>query len=396
MNDWLDIVGVLHVKRDCNLRYCREKCSQFDMTYLENLSDLWWHGVRAVQGKSAVSMAIDAYDVAKPDVILAVGKAAASMAAAAYDVYGDVPIHIVTKYHHISDVPPHATLIEAAHPVPDAASLRAGIALRDVVAACPSDAHLLILVSGGASSLAEVLPDGMTLADLTQQTQAMLASGADIHAMNAQRRKVSQIKGGKLLAGFRGARVTSLAISDVEGDALGVIGSGIGDAPADAPFTFAPHIVANNARARTAVAAAASLHVQVNSETLYDDIETLAPRIANELLNGAKGLYIFGGEPTVILPENPGKGGRNMALALLLAREISGHDGVRILVAGTDGTDGPTDAAGALIDGTTWDASAQDAANRADAAPWLDARSALFRSGPTGTNVMDLLIAERI
>ena len=395
MNDWLDIAGVLHVKRDCNLHYCREKCSQFYMTYQENLSDLWWHGVRAVQGKSAVSMAIDAYDVAKPDVILAVGKAAASMAAAAYDVYGAVPTHIVTKYHHICDVPPHATLIEAAHPVPDAASLRAGTALQDVVADCKPDAHLLMLVSGGASSLAEVLPEGFTLEHLAQKTQAMLASGADIHAMNAQRRAMSQIKGGKLLAGFRGASVTSLAISDVEGDGLGVIGSGIGDAPAEAPFMFAPHIIANNHRARMAVAAAASLPVQSNSETLYDDIEALAPQIAKTLLGGPKGLYIFGGEPTVVLPENPGKGGRNMALALLLAREIAGQDGARILVAGTDGTDGPTDAAGALIDGTTWNASAQNAIDRADSAPWLDARGALFRSGPTGTNVMDLLIAER-
>jgi hydroxypyruvate reductase len=395
MNDWLDIGGVLHVKRDLILRYCRKKCSQFDMTYQENLTDLWWHGVRAVQGKSAVSMAIDAFDVAKPDVILAVGKAAASMAAAAYDVYGDVPTHIVTKYHHIEGVPPHATLIEAAHPVPDTASLHAGIALQDAVAACKSDAHLLMLVSGGASSLAEVLPDGMTLADLAQQTQTMLASGADIHTMNAQRRAVSQIKGGKLLAGFGGARVTSLAISDVQGDALGVIGSGIGDAPANAPFAFTPHIVANNHRARMAVAAATALPVQVNSESLYDDIEILAPQIAHRLLSGANGLYIFGGEPTVVLPDAPGKGGRNMALALLLAREIAGHEGLRILVAGTDGTDGPTDAAGALVDGTTWGDGAQNAIDRADAAPWLDARGALFRSGQTGTNVMDLLIAER-
>ena len=365
------------------------------MTHQADLAALWWQGVRAVQGKPAVIMAIEAHRVSTPDQILAVGKAAASMAAAAYEVFGPVPTQIVTKYHHIDDVPPHATLIEAAHPVPDAASLHAGKALRDTVQACKSDAHLLMLVSGGASSLAEDLPAGMTLADLAQRTETMLASGADIHAMNAQRRDISQIKGGKLLARFGGTRVTSLAISDVEGDALGVIGSGIGDAPLDANFAFDAHIVANNHFARMAVAAASDLPVLTNAETLYDKVETLAPRIATQLLNGEIGLHVLGGEPTVVLPKNPGKGGRNMALALLLAREIAGSDGLRILVAGTDGTDGPTDAAGALIDGNTWDDSAQDAIDRADAAPWLDARGALFRSGPTGTNVMDLLIAER-
>jgi len=366
------------------------------MTYVTDLAALWWQGVRAVQGKPAVFKAITAHDVATPDLVLAVGKAAASMAQAAYDVFGAVPMHIVTKYHHIDGAPPHATLIEAAHPVPDTASLRAGKALRDAIAGCKSDAHVLMLVSGGASSLVEDLPDGMTLIDLAQRTQTMLASGADIHAMNAQRRALSQIKGGKLLGRFQGAHVTSLAISDVEGDALDVIGSGIGDAPEGAEFRFDAHIVANNHIARMAVAQAANLPVLTNAETLYDNVDVLAPRIAKDLLNSAKGLHILGGEPTVVLPDNPGKGGRNMALALLLAREISGQDGLRILVAGTDGTDGPTDAAGALIDGTTWEDSAQDAIDRADAAPWLDARGALFRSGPTGTNVMDLLIAERV
>ena len=360
-----------------------------------NLTDIWWAGVHAVQGKSAVKQALLTHNVSKPDLVLAVGKAAASMANAAYDAFGAVPMLIVTKYHHIEGAPPHAQVIEAAHPVPDDASLKAGQALREAVSTCASDAHILMLVSGGASALAEDLIDGMTLTDLADHTQAMLASGADIHTMNAQRRDLSRIKGGKLLSRFQGHRITTLAISDVQGDSLGVIGSGLGDVSDAATFDFNPHIIANNHIARAAAARVSPLPVQTNRETLYDDIAILAPTIAHELIHGAKGIHIQGGEPTVVLPPNPGKGGRNMALALLLSREIAGRTDLSILVAGTDGTDGPTDAAGALIDGHTWNASGQAAIDTANAAPRLDARGALFRSGPTGTNVMDLLIAER-
>lgn len=361
-----------------------------------NLADLWWTGVHAVQGKSAVNKALLARHVAQPDLVLAIGKAAASMAAAASETFGPVPTQIVTKYHHTDGAPHHAQLYQAAHPVPDAASLAAGKALRKAVSDCPKGAHLLMLVSGGASALAEDLPDGMGLQALAARTQQMLASGVDIHAMNSQRREISQIKGGKLLANFHGAKITSLAISDVQGDALGVIGSGIGDAPANPDFIFHPHIVANNLIAREAIAKASPLPVGINEETLYDDITALAPRIAQQLLQAPKGIHILGGEPTVVLPQNPGKGGRNMALALMLAREIAGQQGLRILVAGTDGTDGPTDAAGAIVDGSTWHESGQKALDTADAAPWLDAHNALFRSGPTGTNVMDILVAERL
>ena len=165
--------------------------------------------------------------------------------------------------------------------------------------------------------------------------------------------------------------------------------------PAQPGFTFASHIVASNAIARAAVAGASPVPVHTNAETLYADVIALAPRIAAQLGAAAPGLHILGGEPVVHLPDSPGMGGRNMALALGLAREIAGRADLRILVAGTDGTDGPTDAAGALVDGATWQDSGADALARADAYPWLDARGALIRTGPTGTNVMDLLIAHK-
>lgn len=361
----------------------------------EELLALWQAGVRAVGGAQAVETAIRQYDIPAPDRIIAVGKAAAAMATAAARMWPDAPCLIITKYGHAEDAPEGATVYEAAHPVPDEASLVAGRALQDAVAACRPEENLLMLVSGGASALVEVPVDGFDLAGLRDHTNALLATGADIGTMNAARTQNSQIKGGKLLAGFKGRSVTTLALSDVEGDALATIGSGVADAPKDAGFAFTAHIIASNAIARAAVADAAGTAVQTNAETLYADVTALAPRIATHLKEAAPGLHILGGEPVVHLPENPGLGGRNMALALTLAREISGTPGLRILVAGTDGTDGPTDAAGAVVDGSTWTPEAQVALDAANAYPWLKAQGALVTTGPTGTNVMDILIAHK-
>ena len=271
---------------------------------------------------------------------------------------------IVTKHDHAEGAPAGAEVIEAAHPVLDDNSLRAGMRMLDVVRGMKQGSHLLMLVSGGASALAEAPVEGLDLQGLRDRTTEMLGSGADIHAMNKVRKTLSRVKGGKLLSNFRGARAKSLAISDVEGDLLSVIGSGIADAPQDCPFDFSAQIVASNAIAREAVAQAAAdqgLSVKSNEESLYHDIATLGPRLGRALVSGPAGVHIRGGEPTVILPPDPGRGGRNQALALLIAREIAGHSGIEVLVAGTDGTDGPTDAAGAIVDGETWDASGQDA-----------------------------------
>lgn len=363
------------------------------MQKTHDLMALWQAGVNAVRGDTAVKHAIAHANVARPDHIIAVGKAAGAMARAACAAWPDAACLVVTKYGHGADAPAGAQVIEAAHPVPDAASLVAGRALQDAISGCAAGSHLLMLVSGGASALAEVPRDGMTLEDLMASTNALLASGAPIGDMNRHRTANSQIKGGKLLAQFGGARVTTLALSDVQGDALATIGSGIGDAPDPRSFVFHPHIVASNTIARDAVAAASDLPVTVNAETLYGDVSDLVPRIAADIAAAPPGLFILGGEPVVVLPDAPGKGGRNMALALGLAREIAGLSGLRVLVAGTDGTDGPTDAAGGLVDGQTWATSGADALARADAYPWLEARGALIRTGPTGTNVADLLIA---
>ncbi|MEM9343594.1 MAG: DUF4147 domain-containing protein [Pseudomonadota bacterium] len=357
------------------------------------LTRLWWAGVNAVKGEQAVAASLGAAPIPAPTAIAAVGKAAAAMAQPAMERFPGTPTLVVTKYNHAPEMP-GAEVIESAHPVPDAESLRAGARLLDFVSSQPSGVHLLLLVSGGASALVEVPTPGLTLDDLISENSRLLAAGLDIAAMNTRRRELSQVKGGGLLGAFRGARVTVLAISDVEGDSLGVIGSGIGLVPEGVGYAHDSRIVGSNANAREAVAKAAEaegLAVLSSDETLYSDYKEAADTIASGL-SGQTGLRIWGGEPTVVLPPDPGEGGRNQALALALAQKVAGRDGVTALVAGTDGSDGPTLAAGGIVDGQTWTTEGAKYLDRADAGTFLEQRDALFTTGPTGTNVMDLAL----
>ncbi|MGD9865935.1 MAG: DUF4147 domain-containing protein, partial [Pseudodonghicola sp.] len=271
---------------------------------------LWRAGVAAVDGYAATRAALA--EGAAPDRILAVGKAAGAMARAALDHFGDIPTLVVTKDGHGAGLPEGVELIEAAHPVPDGRSLRGGRALRQAVEAMAPGSELLLLVSGGASALAEDPVEGKTLEDLAALNRRLLAAGLDIGAMNAERRQISRIKGGGLLSGFRGARVRVLAISDVPGDDLGVIGSGIGAAPVAPAFAYEARIVASNATARAAAAAEArarGLSVRTEAEALHDDLPALAALWGPRLRAMAPGAIILGGEPTVQLPEHPGRGG---------------------------------------------------------------------------------------
>jgi hydroxypyruvate reductase len=208
---------------------------------------------------------------------------------------------------------------------------------------------------------------------------------------------MSRIKNGRLLGEFHGREARVYAISDVQGDEWSVIGGGIGDSWRASAMVRA-RIVASNSAARTAVSLEAEtlgIPVRSNEESLYTNVMTAAEDVSALLADGLPGIYIWGGEPTIELPENPGTGGRNQSLALAIATRIKGMPGISVLVAGTDGTDGPTDVAGAFVDGRTVDNSSRavDALRNADAGSFLAGRDCLFRSGPTGTNVMDLVIA---
>ena len=368
------------------------------------LTRLFNAGVAAVQGEAAVARALPRSEAARFSAVLAIGKAAASMYLGALP--GLPSGHralIVTKHGHAADerlAGLSVEIVESSHPIPDADSLAAGRRCLEFVRECTADTELLALVSGGASALVEDLVDGIDLAELRRITDELVAGGADIATINAKRKSLSRVKGGRLLAQFRGKSIRALAISDVEGDDIGIIGSGIG-ACANPDIRYESEIVASNAVAREAVAQHAAqigIHVIRNEETLYGDVSGAADRIVAACVDGPSGIYIFGGEPTVQLPPSPGEGGRNQALALLIAKRIAGRDDLTCLVAGTDGTDGPTEAAGAIVDGKSFNRKpAADAAlATADAGRFLRETGDRLITGPTGTNVMDLAIVLKL
>ena len=404
------------------------KCQQF-------LIDCWIVGVGRVKGETSVRHALRQSGPESIDNLLAIGKAASSM------YMGAVPtLHpksralIVSKYGHVDAhiaETPQIEIIEAAHPVPDKNSLAAGRRVLTFIETVPQAENLVMLVSGGASALVELLPQSISLQCLIEITEKLLSRGYDINSINAIRTKISWIKGGKLLNCCKAREIYSYAISDVPNDDLSVIGSGIGSVSKfsdnnpdlDMPEEFANtmgldfsvqterwsplygkyfgNIIASNTLARDAAASFAGkmgYEVVVNEESLYEDINAVERNIYATLADGKPGVYIWGGEPTVILPRNPGKGGRNQHLALKLAKRLQGRDDIFLLAAGSDGTDGLTNAAGGMVNGNTFNAvpGGEAALIHADSNTFLARCGGLFVSGPTGTNVMDLVIAVKL
>ncbi len=358
-------------------------------------------GIAAVSGHDAVVKTLAKNSRFVPDLILSVGKAASEMCLGGLEVIGqNTRAIVVTKYGHAPDTlqaRPNIRVIEAGHPLPDQNSIRAGRLLLEAVSAQPADSNLLLLVSGGASALAESLPEDTSLNQWQQRTKEWLAAGMNIAQINLQRKAISKIKDGHLLKNFAGKNVIVCAISDVQGDSIATIGSGIGD-PKRTRACAEVKLVATNKMARDAIGIQATLagyEVIQNTESLYYDVFALSAKIGAFLRNACSGIYIWGGEPTIQLPPDPGNGGRNQSLALALAKEIHGLSNISVLVAGTDGTDGPTDAAGAVIDGKTFRHTerAQTALDQANAGEYLRSVNNIFITGPTGTNVMDLVIA---
>jgi hydroxypyruvate reductase len=366
----------------------------------EALIGIWQAAIDAVSGYQSVANALQADSAFRPEQVIAVGKAAAGMCLGALDSLPPCQALVVTKYDHVDDRlrdREGVIILESAHPLPDQNSLAAGHALLERTFTMEADSRLLLLVSGGASALAEALPAGMTLDDLRTQTDELIATGKTIAEINAWRKQNSLVKDGKLIEAFHGAEVRVYAISDVEGDAIDTIGSGLGDCHRAAVLATSKIIASNQIARNQAAQKAAELgrEVKLNEETLYGDVFELAATLGETLRNAVPGVYIWGGEPTVMLPENPGQGGRNQSLALAISEQIAGMGNVSLLVAGTDGTDGPTTAAGGMVDGATWcdPEGGRSALQQADAGRYLEEHGALFVTGPTNTNVMDLVIA---
>ena len=377
------------------------------------LLDLFHAGLQAVEGRRCVREAL----LANPPVphgapvwAAAVGKAAAAMALGAADALGDSlqRVLVITKSGHLTPQLlslPAVEAHESAHPVPDERSLAAGQRLLDWVRELPPAAVPLFLISGGASSLVEVLEPGVSLAQLEELSARGLAEGVPIGELNARRARLSRIKGGRLAGLIAGRAAQALFISDVPDDDPAVIGSGLLGPPPGGVDLIERRIVASVDRAMEGVAAAAlrrNLTVERVPQRFAGEATRLAARFTHELLIGNTQVRVWGGESTVSLPAHPGRGGRNQHLALAAARLLPEYPQLLLLAAGTDGTDGPTDEAGGLVDAETCGRLAlaglepDDCLARADAGTALAAADALVRTGPTGTNVADLVIGLKL
>jgi hydroxypyruvate reductase len=404
-------------------------------SHRRRLLRLFETAVRAVHGRERVRQVLTAQPILAPVYLLSIGKAACAMAQGAHDILGAgiAAALVVTKHGYAESLP--WPVREAGHPLPDEHSLAAGQALLDFAARIPPGAAVLVLLSGGASALVEVLPEGVTLGTLRALNEWLLASGLDIAAMNRFRKRLSRVKGGRLARLLAPRPVLCLAISDVPNDDPRVIGSGplvaddllttvpdIAGLPpvvADALRYSAPapaaddvcfrgvqfEIIARLDDAKRAAAEAArqlGYQVMLHPEFIEGDALVAGTRLARRLQSAPAGeVQVWGGETTIKLPPQPGWGGRNQSLALSAALALHGQKNIWFLSVGTDGTDGPTPDAGALVDdgtiarGEIDGQNASQALAAADAGTFLEASGDLVQTGPTGTNVMDLMLGLR-
>ena len=400
----------------------------------EQVLEIFNAGVSRVKGFNAVASFLKENSLTGQYHLAAIGKAASSMSLGALSVMGDQIVDglVITKHDHTEPelrTYKNITTMESDHPVPGDASIAAGKALLEYIEQAPQDAKFLVLLSGGASSLMEVLTEGMNLAKLAQLNKILLAIGFDITQMNQVRRSISRIKGGRLANSINGRETFGLLISDVPGDDPAIIGSGpltpviedisevklpdeITAILKDVTFSPVPdqslfanihtHVIATLDDAKNAAAKCAQalgFNVVVHPEFIEGAAEERTAEICNQLTSEVAGIHIWGGETTLILPPNPGRGGRNQQIAVAAARHIEGNDNIVFLAAGTDGTDGPTPDAGGIVDGNTVargvaaGADIDSSLATASVGPYLEKTGDLVTTGPTGTNVMDLVVA---
>jgi glycerate 2-kinase len=341
-----------------------------------------------------------------PVRVFAVGKAASAMARGALDELGSgiERMLVITKEGHADPAldGPRVVQLEGPHPVPDARSLAHGQALEAAV--CEASAALpLFLVSGGSSSLVESLREGVTLEDLRALNSRGLAAGWDIGTLNTERAHLSRIKAGGISRLLGDRTAIALFISDVPGDDPEVIGSGL-LGHGSHPDRIERHVVASvdtAVRATVGSAQSRGLRLEAQSRRFDGDADAVARAFVEALRGSSSDGLVWGGESTVKLPARFGHGGRNTHLALCMARLLNAGEPLTILAAGTDGTDGATSDAGAIIDAGTLERAelagcdAERAWQEFDSGTALEYAADLVHTGPTGTNVGDLLIGIR-
>jgi glycerate 2-kinase len=404
--------------------------------------------VAAADPAAAVKRYLERLDLSRTRHVYVVGagKAGASMAAAAERVLGRrITAGLVNvKYGHVAKLR-RIELHECGHPVPDQPGMEGAARIAGIAAAAQRDDLVICLISGGASALLPLPEEPITLEEKQETTRLLLASGADIHEMNALRKHISRIKGGQLARMASPARVEALLLSDVIGDEPGVIGSGPAapDAstfaevarildkygirrrvpaavrqriergargeiqetpkPADRLFARVHNTVIGSNRLALAAASCHAralgfrtlvLSSEIQGETR--EIARMHAAIAAEVVRSGQPVkppacIISGGETTVTL-KGDGLGGRNQEFVLAAAIDIAGLPETVVFSAGTDGSDGPTDAAGAIADGGTFQRQPDARAylDRNASYHYFEALDDLVKTGPTLTNVMDV------
>lgn len=376
--------------------------------------------------------------------VVGAGKATASLSLGMERIFGDRIADgcIVVKYGHTEDLT-RIRQLEAGHPIPDRNGLEGTKELLALLRGLTPRDRVVVLLSGGASSLLVAPVSGVSLEEKSLATEVLISSGADIHEINAVRKALSSIKGGGLLDWIEPASSLTLLISDVPSGDSGTVGSGptipgamdhedlvelcrryrlqdklpptvlaqLTRKSEHVPLSgggVANHAVATLAESRDLVEVlmrlgeAKGFHCELVNAMMHGQTHDEAKAIVDAIRRGDSGaaprMLIAAGETTLEVTGG-GKGGRNQEFALYAAGLLDGADGVCLLSAGTDGTDGPTDAAGAFIDGNSW-SRARDAGldplhalQDNDSYPVFEHLGDLLITGPTGTNVMDIVLA---
>jgi glycerate-2-kinase len=381
--------------------------------------------------------------------VIAIGKAASPMMLVMHQLLGSTVEQslVITKEGHATEIK-NCLTIEADHPIPGKKSVAAAETVLKFLSNTRSNDIILFLISGGASSLVNDVPATLSLSDIYITHKALLLCGADINEINTVRKHLSNLKGGKLIRYCNGALIFSFIISDVSGNDVSIIGSGLtahdNSTAANAMHVIGKYnlmqkipaavvnylkragkdvsktndiwlkkvkniIVADNKLAlQKAVMKASDLgyHVTYLNDSMFGNTEEEAINLVEQIkeYGGEKpACFIAGGETTIEVKGN-GKGGRNQHFALIMLNELlKQHDAKNpfpvILTAGTDGTDGPTDAAGALIDAGLIDylkkknTAIEEFLQNNDSYSFFKDANKLFITGPTQTNVMDIVIA---
>lgn len=405
------------------------------MTLREDADYIIGKAINKVLPDNAVKRALEGFSAGNVHVI-SIGKAAWRMARAAYDVLGDRIADgvVITKYGHSAGAVPNMSCFEAGHPIMDENGIAATQKAIDLVSGLSSKDTVLLLISGGGSALFE--KPLVDISEIQSITRQLLAGGADIVEMNTIRKRLSAVKGGRFAKLCEPAKVFSIVLSDIIGDPLSMIASGPA-CPDDSTCEDALKI-ADRYALKLSDRARELLNTETVKET--DNVETVitgsvrelcraaaeaaeelgyTPVILSDCLDceareagrflgaaaktwakaGQNLAFIAGGETVVRLSKDCGKGGRNQEIALAAAEKLDGIGNAAVFSVGSDGTDGPTDAAGGYADGYTKSRLSEtgitiyDALRRNDAYNALETSGGLIVTGPTGTNVNDVSVA---